>query len=62
MDKNSAIAYVYDFLSFLLEDQEFNQSVNEIILFGSVAKNTNNNKSDIDLFFNVNNKEEMDNI
>ena len=47
-----AIAYVYDFLSMVFEN-EVKEKIKEIILFGSVAKNSFDKKSDIDLFFNV---------
>ncbi len=46
------IAYVYDFLSMVFES-EIKEQINEIILFGSVAKDSSDGKSDIDLFFNV---------
>ncbi len=46
------IAYVYDFLSMIFEN-EVKDKIKEIILFGSVAKNSFDKKSDIDLFFNV---------
>lgn len=47
------IAYVYDFLSMIFEN-EISEKIKDIILFGSVAKKSFNKKSDIDLFFNVN--------
>jgi len=46
------IAYIYDFLSMVFEN-EVKDKIKEIILFGSVAKNSFDKKSDIDLFFNV---------
>lgn len=47
-----AIAYIYDFLSMVFEEKII-KDINEIILFGSVAKGTYDKKSDIDLFFDV---------
>lgn len=61
-NNNSVIAYTYDFLSLLLEDSELKEYFKEIILFGSVAKGTSDEKSDIDLFFNIKNKEKISNI
>jgi predicted nucleotidyltransferase len=52
------LAYIYDFLSLLSEEPIINREINEIILFGSTAKGTNDKESDIDLFFNVKNKTE----
>jgi len=49
------IAYVYDFLSMVFET-ELESKIKEIILFGSVARKSFDKKSDIDLFFNVRDK------
>ena len=49
------IAYVYDFLSMVFE-KGLGEKIEEIILFGSVAKKSFDKKSDIDLFFNVKDK------
>ena len=51
------LAYVYDFLSMVFED-EIKGKIKEVILFGSVAKGTFDKKSDIDLFFNVKEKKD----
>lgn len=51
------IAYIYDFLSIVFEN-EISKKISEIILFGSVAKKSFDKKSDIDLFFNVKEKNE----
>ena len=51
------IAYVYDFLSMVFED-EVKEKIKEVILFGSVAKGTFDKKSDIDLFFNIKEKKD----
>lgn len=47
MSKETIAAYVYDFLSRLFEEKI---PLRKIILFGSVARNEYNKKSDIDLF------------
>ncbi len=49
------IAYAQDFASFLLEtlDKESNK-INQIILFGSVARGEDTKKSDVDLFIDAN--------
>ena len=47
------IAYESSFISFILGKIE----VEEIILFGSVARGEADKNSDVDLFFNVLNKE-----
>lgn len=57
MDKISA--YIYDFLSMISEDKEIAGEIKEIILYGSVAKKNYDKKSDIDLFFNIKNKEKI---
>jgi len=51
------LAYVYDFLSMVFED-EIKGKIKEVILFGSAAKGTFDKKSDIDLFFNVKEKKD----
>ena len=51
------IAYIYDFLSMVFESLGTDK-IREVILFGSVAKGSQDKKSDIDLFFNVKNKNE----
>jgi len=48
------IAYAEDFVSFLLEKLNKNANkINQIILFGSVARGEANKESDIDLFIDV---------
>lgn len=59
---NKIIAYIYDFLSMISEDKEISDEIKEIILYGSVAKNTYDKKSDIDLFFNIKNKDKSKKI
>ena len=51
------VAYIYDFLSMVFEN-EISEKIKEIILFGSVAKKSFDKKSDIDLFFNIKEKNE----
>lgn len=48
-EKNELVAYAQSFVSFILP----NIDVNEIILFGSVVRGEADEKSDIDLFFNI---------
>ena len=50
---NEVLSYVYDFLSMVFEDDKLSQKINEVFLFGSVAKNTYDAGSDIDIFFDV---------
>ena len=59
---SKAIAYIYDFLSSIFEDEELIKEINEIILFGSIAKKTSDKESDIDLFFNIKDEKETKNI
>src|SRR3989344_386412 len=59
---SNIIAYVYDFLSMVFEEKELIEKINEISLFGSIAKGTYDKKSDIDLFFNVKDKEQTKKI
>jgi predicted nucleotidyltransferase len=52
---NEIIPYVYDFLSMVFEENNLKEKIQEIVLFGSVAKKIHDKKSDIDLFFNIKN-------
>lgn len=52
-EKNKLIAYALDFVSYALSKIE---NINKIILHGSVARGDNNGESDIDLFFDSNDK------
>ena len=54
MNKNKLISYSMSFASFLVD----RLAVNQIILFGSVANNTFDKGSDIDLFIDTNKKSE----
>lgn len=56
------VAYFYDFLSMVFEDSNIKGRINGIILFGSVAKKSNDKKSDIDLFFDIKNKDDSDDV
>ncbi|MEK6890504.1 MAG: nucleotidyltransferase domain-containing protein [Nanoarchaeota archaeon] len=51
MNKEDLIGYTESFISFVMS--EIGKSVNQIILFGSVARGEFDKKSDIDLFFDV---------
>lgn len=44
------ISYAVDFVSFLIQNVKDLEKVNQIILFGSVARGESNKDSDIDLF------------
>ncbi|MBU0459339.1 MAG: nucleotidyltransferase domain-containing protein [Nanoarchaeota archaeon] len=57
MKKNELIAYAESFTSFVIEKLKTN--IKEIILFGSVARGDFSQSSDIDLFFNVQNKNDI---
>lgn len=52
MKKEIIISYLYDFLSDLMNSLN-NKKINQIILFGSVAKNDFDEESDIDLFIDT---------
>lgn len=60
MKQKQVISYVYDFLSLLFEKEDV-EDINNIILFGSVAKNEFDKESDIDIFVDVSkNEKEME--
>ena len=52
MNQNNIIAYAASFVSFLLDDR-ISRAINRIILFGSVARGTFDEESDIDLFIDT---------
>jgi predicted nucleotidyltransferase len=56
------LSYIYDFLSIALEDTTIEKQTNKIILYGSIAKETNDKESDIDLFFDIKDKEKTTKI
>ncbi len=56
------IAYIYDFLSMIFEDEKIVDEIEEIVLYGSYAKKTHDKKSDIDLFFNIKDKNKSKDI
>jgi len=60
--KESIFAYIYDLLSMVFEDEPLKEKITSVILFGSVAKKSYDKKSDIDLFFDIKNKEEAKDI
>lgn len=47
------IAYALDFTSFLLQKTKAGEQINNIILFGSVARGESGNDSDIDIFVDI---------
>lgn len=53
MNRNKLISYAIDFVSYLVSHIE---TINQIILFGSVARGDFDEKSDIDLFVDVSRK------
>ncbi|MFH0836666.1 MAG: nucleotidyltransferase domain-containing protein [Candidatus Aenigmatarchaeota archaeon] len=53
MKRNEVIAYVYDFLHFLLDSSKQQDSIDSIILFGSVARGDFDKQSDVDIFVNT---------
>jgi len=57
---DETIAYIYDFLSIAMEKNEIKEEIKQIILYGSVAKGTYDKESDIDLFFDIKNKEKTE--
>jgi len=54
MKQNEIYSYVYDFISQLIENQDFFLSIKRIILLGSVARGDFSKQSDIDLFIEIN--------
>lgn len=56
------LVYIYDFLSVAFENELVGKETKEVILFGSVAKKNYDEKSDIDLFFNITNKEKINDV
>ncbi|OGJ17869.1 hypothetical protein A3K73_04350 [Candidatus Pacearchaeota archaeon RBG_13_36_9] len=57
---DETIAYIYDFLSIALENNETRREINQIVLYGSVAKGVHDKESDIDLFFDVKTNEKRE--
>ena len=53
MKQTEVLAYTYDFISMLLEEKKIKNSIKQLILFGSVARENFDDESDIDLFFEV---------
>lgn len=57
------IAYAQDFVSFLLQNLDKDgDKIKQIILFGSVTREEENKKSDIDIFIDINDKKIEDKI
>ena len=55
---DTIFSYIYDFLSMVFEERAVKEKIRGIILFGSVAKKSHDKKSDIDLFFDIKDKNE----
>jgi predicted nucleotidyltransferase len=55
VNRNELIAYALDFSSYLISKEE---EINQIILYGSVARGDFDEKSDIDLFIDISKKKE----
>ena len=53
MKNNNLVAYAIDFVSFLIQKTKYRDKVKNIILFGSVARQEETEKSDIDLFIDI---------
>ncbi|MEK6857892.1 MAG: nucleotidyltransferase domain-containing protein [Nanoarchaeota archaeon] len=53
MKQTEILAYTYDFISMLLEQKNIKESLNKIILFGSIARGDFDEESDVDLFFEI---------
>ncbi len=56
----AVFSYVYDFLSMVFENNDLKEKIKNVVLFGSIAKNSYDKQSDIDLFFDIKNKDEID--
>ena len=53
------ISYASDFVSFLIQNLKETESIKAIILFGSVARGEATKKSDVDIFIDLADKEEL---
>ncbi|MBI2128728.1 nucleotidyltransferase domain-containing protein [Candidatus Woesearchaeota archaeon] len=62
MKKNEMFSYIGDFLSVLYFKKDFLDKINNVILFGSVARKDFDKDSDIDLFIDVKNVGEIKKI
>lgn len=65
MKQREVLAYTYDLISMILEEKNVKDSLNKIILFGSVARGDLDEESDIDLFFEIktlSNKKEVEEL
>ncbi|MBI4919224.1 nucleotidyltransferase domain-containing protein [archaeon] len=56
----TAIAYCYDLLTFAFQNKELAEKTNEIYLFGSSVRGELDKGSDIDVFFDCDEKDEED--
>lgn len=62
MKESLITPYIYDFLSMVFEEDKLKDSISDVILFGSVAKNEYDDESDIDIFFNIKDEKETKKI
>ncbi|MBI2564778.1 nucleotidyltransferase domain-containing protein [Candidatus Woesearchaeota archaeon] len=53
MKQSEIFAYLYDFISMLMDKKESKEYIENIILFGSVARGDFDKESDIDLFIEI---------
>ena len=53
MKQNEVYAYIYDFISQLMENQDLFSIIKKIVLFGSIARGDFNKQSDVDLFIDI---------
>ena len=56
MKVDIAYSYIYDFLSVLFENNDIHAHIQNILLFGSIARGKFDKKSDIDIFFDIKNE------
>ena len=62
MEKNEIYSYIGDFLSLLYFKKDFLGKINSIVLFGSAARGNFDKESDMDIFIDVKNKEDIKEI
>lgn len=60
MKKNEIIAYVYDFIHLMMDKSSIHEKINDIILFGSVARGDFTDESDVDIFINTEHQKEIE--
>jgi len=62
MEKNEIYSYISDFLSLLYFKKDFLDKISSIVLFGSAARGNFDKESDIDIFIDIKNKEDTNDI